>query len=405
MHILFITDEFYPEFGANSLIVKTVADQMTSKGVTVSVAPLCYDGCQAAEEVWNNIDIIRCVESYTFRGLKKHLRSGNIGSSFSVMLRYARMKVSKHEALWMKDRIFARKEIDRIIHEKKIDAVISINCSVELSFPLLWLREHDRLPCKWFFYMLDPFESHMYYRQHYSVSELRKWQHRIMAACDGTFATQIICEEVEGWEDKSVINKLCSLEFPKIEEPRHIPCEDDINMPTDKINIVCTGSRNEEVRNSEFALKTCGSIADDKFLFHFVGIGWTGKDFQKEGNAIFYKPRSWQAVRNMQMKADFLLNIGNKISNQLPSKVLEYISTGNPIINFYKVEYCPTLALLKDYDALNIYENDLNNAIQKMSEFMYSSHGKASFVQIKECYREYTPEFVAAKMLENIHGA
>ena len=122
---------------------------------------------------------------------------------------------------------------------------------------------------------------------------------------------------------------------------------------------------------------------------------------EEKSNMVFYPPTSWQAVRNMQLDADFLLNIGNTVTNQLPSKVLEYISSGKPIINIYKSEMCPTLNLLENYDALNIYEKeDLENSFKNLNKFLISKHDNLSFEEIKKIYKEYTPEFVARQFLE-----
>ena len=44
----------------------------------------------------------------------------------------------------------------------------------------------------------------------------------------------------------------------------------------------------------------------------------------------------------------------------MPSKTLEYINTGKPMVNFYKFADCPTLYYTKRYPlALNLPEEDL----------------------------------------------
>ena len=54
-----------------------------------------------------------------------------------------------------------------------------------------------------------------------------------------------------------------------------------------------------------------------------------------------------------------LVNIGNAVDNQMPSKIFEYISTGKPVVNIYKSPECPTLKYLERYPlALNLYEKD-----------------------------------------------
>lgn len=54
-----------------------------------------------------------------------------------------------------------------------------------------------------------------------------------------------------------------------------------------------------------------------------------------------------------------LLNIGNSTNNQLPSKVLEYIGTGKPIISIYNIEDDTSNLYLKKYpNSLLINQKD-----------------------------------------------
>ena len=63
MRIAFLTDEFYPTFGANSLVVKTVCEKLIQLGHQAYVLPFhCTEG-QSAREQWENITICREVPS------------------------------------------------------------------------------------------------------------------------------------------------------------------------------------------------------------------------------------------------------------------------------------------------------------------------------------------------------
>ena len=59
-------------------------------------------------------------------------------------------------------------------------------------------------------------------------------------------------------------------------------------------------------------------------------------------------------------RTDVLINIGNSVLNQMPSKIFEYISSGKPIINVFKSPDCPTLKYLTRYPlALNLFEGEI----------------------------------------------
>ena len=193
------------------------------------------------------------------------------------------------------------------------------------------------------------------------------------------------------------MQKIRITEFPKIEQPEYVPCVDDVILDPVFKHVVCTGSKNEAVRNSAYTLAVCKKVADLPIRFHFIGYGWTeGTEVVQEDNCVFYPPCSPQAAKNLQLSADFLLNIGNIVTNQLPSKVLEYISTGKPVINFYKSAKCPAMALLKKVAVLNISESfDMAEAEGALRAFLTGEHTIMSFEEIADAYREYTPkEFV-----------
>ena len=54
------------------------------------------------------------------------------------------------------------------------------------------------------------------------------------------------------------------------------------------------------------------------------------------------------------------VNMGNTVNNQMPSKVVEYISTGKPILNLSVNEKCSTLGLMKRYvNGFQVFELSL----------------------------------------------
>ena len=75
-------------------------------------------------------------------------------------------------------------------------------------------------------------------------------------------------------------------------------------------------------------------------------------------------------------KSDVLINIGNSVPVHMPSKTLEYINTGKPIVNFYKFKDCPTLYYTNRYPICqNVFEGDecTENTIKSL---MLLEHGR-----------------------------
>ena len=103
-------------------------------------------------------------------------------------------------------------------------------------------------------------------------------------------------------------------------------------------------------------------------------------------------------------KTDVLINIGNSVDNQIPSKIFEYISTGKPIINVYKTPACPTLRYLTRYPlALNLFEEDvskdLSGTASAVRAFCLENRGKRVPAEIiRETFEENTFEHFAEKI-------
>ena len=88
------------------------------------------------------------------------------------------------------------------------------------------------------------------------------------------------------------------------------------------------------------------TLGDDRYHLTIVG-GTYGvfprefhekySDFINEHVTIVGKVTKEKALQYL-WQADVLVNIGNRVENMLPSKVLEYISTGKPVLNIAQLE-------------------------------------------------------------------
>ena len=83
--------------------------------------------------------------------------------------------------------------------------------------------------------------------------------------------------------------------------------------------------------------------------------------------------------------ADMLLNIGNKVTNQTPSKIFEYISMGKPIINFYEDEKDTSYNVLKKYEMACNY-NVNKDKIDKLKKFIKNVEKFTTFDKISKTY-------------------
>ena len=103
--------------------------------------------------------------------------------------------------------------------------------------------------------------------------------------------------------------------------------------------------------DSKKIIKSC-DINDDKHLFY--------SQVSRE-----------DAQKLMVNSAHCLLSIGNKNPNQIPSKVVEYIATGKPIIHFTEIDNDPVIKLSHEFDNLitlnkSVEQDNLSLLIEEM---------------------------------------
>ena len=106
--------------------------------------------------------------------------------------------------------------------------------------------------------------------------------------------------------------------------------------------------------------------------------------------------------------ADVLINIGNSVPVHMPSKTLEYINTGKPMVNFYKFADCPTLYYTKRYPlALNLFEEekDTDAATARFVRFCEETNCKTvDHDWIETEFADCTPQYIAQKILDSLEN-
>ena len=74
---------------------------------------------------------------------------------------------------------------------------------------------------------------------------------------------------------------------------------------------------------------------------------------------IFYPQVSREEAQKLMVNSSHcLLSIGNKNPNQIPSKVVEYLATGKPIIHFTEIDDDPVISLSNEFDNLLTFNKE-----------------------------------------------
>ena len=148
---------------------------------------------------------------------------------------------------------------------------------------------------------------------------------------------------------------------------------------------VFLGTLYSDIRPPEKIVELISKIKEKGILFEFFGYNQSlisSSPFYKiaKNKIVLHGCIPNEEAVKRRLDADVLINIDNTRKQQVPSKIIEYICTGKPIINFYFKEESETLNYLKRYPlVLNVNLNavDYNEAAGKIETFIKSTVGKS----------------------------
>lgn len=208
------------------------------------------------------------------------------------------------------------------------------------------------------------------------------------------------------WERKMVQLFIPSLDKIVAEESDYLSDVDH------KIKIVYTGQFYEDIRNPRYMLDILQKVCaiNEKISVHIIGSGCESivEEYRIKSNnkIIVYGNRSKEFTVEKMQGAEILLNVSNSIVTQTPSKILEYIGTCKPILNFISVKNDICEGLLEDYPlSLTIFqeENKKEKHVQEVEEFISRMAGKLCDERlVAERYEKYTAKHFASKLQELI---
>ncbi len=151
------------------------------------------------------------------------------------------------------------------------------------------------------------------------------------------------------------------------------------------------GILTQGVRSSEKTLKL---FKNSNFEFHW----YTNPDSKlmiKQNDIDLNKhkffeiiPRD-QALEKMTTSIHCLLSIGNLNASQLPSKVIEYISTGKPVLHFAEIKNDPVIKIAQEFKNLIIVNknSDISELDEKIDKL---------FLEVKNFEKEKFLEYYSA---------
>lgn len=176
-----------------------------------------------------------------------------------------------------------------------------------------------------------------------------------------------------------------------------------------RINLLFCGWMYSDIRSPKYFLDIVSRL-DERFCVYFMGKECDKLrerfDFATKAEVVTLPQQPYQTAIDAMFDADILINIGNSVPVHMPSKTLEYINTGKPMVNFYKFEECPTRYYTDRYPlCLNLFEGDdnIDEAAKNLIDFCLENKGKTvdrSYIESE--YADCTPQYIAQQILDKL---
>ena len=420
--VLFITGELYPSTAANERILFRVIDQLlTYPDITISIlgqAQLSarwadsYKGSPIIHAPWKQVVKYR---EWNIR-LRKMKWLRFLLYPRSISYRIARARGYDNPYVWEAQQWLKR-------HCEEYDAIVAMSMPYENLDIATCVG--DRVPV-----ILYPLEPIATYDKRAADFELKlDYEIALENRATKLILTHMIHKDF--LSERTAVNeaKVVEAEFPCVFQ-RDQPLQK--SKKSEKIRIAYVGKFHVGTREPDFMCHLIDSLPADHYLLFVVG-GFYETNYKPEFMKK-YLSNQHPAIKNVgfvgpeeadryMMQADILVHIGNTMPNIMPSKILDYISSGKPILNICKIHDCPTIPLIERYPmGLTIFEPSAigyqltdvsgqqvaisDEIIEKVDAFCRSNKGKQiPFEEIREMYRKYTPEEVGTVFYQTIQAA
>ena len=192
--------------------------------------------------------------------------------------------------------------------------------------------------------------------------------------------------------------KFYPIELPLVTRPPQYNME---KSEDSKIKCVFSGLIYLGIRDPSYTLKLFKALIESgKVSLHMVGVKKEElPEAYREMDIICYGRVPADDAQAVINQADILINIGNLMTNQIPSKIFDYISQGKPIVNVCKNLNCPTLPYMEKYPlAVNLVEDDsiFDNQLALLEDFVdKNSKKRLPFELAEKMFESATPSYCA----------
>lgn len=405
MKILFVVDSLSDLCGANVNIVRTLTRQFKNRGYEISV--LSKSDCKrsVSERIAKEFDHIYLLRSDDIE----------IFPAFKLVVdeKSSRLKQNiwmiKHPGIFFKgiDIVFLgasftkrefTREISQICKHNDIDAIIGVSAPYYISEAV---SQSDIGAVK-AVYQLDPYTNN-YTLLRFTKAWRRHIERRTIKNLDVLFLPNFVKEDMIGQKILETSSKILEVNLPGIiakDIGRRVIEKKKVSLDKN-IVFLFAGKFYKNIRNPGYLLELFCCLPQN-YSLHIVGCGCEkiiDSYREKLKKRLIHHGYVGKSEADRYTKnADILINVDNSIRNQMPSKVLDYISQGKRIVNICKDKECLSAKLLENYsNGINVYEEkkSIEDNAECIDEFVKQDAKQITSKEVLKMYWKYTDQYVA----------
>ena len=405
MKILFVCFEYCGDKDPGAQCIHQLRSALYATGAKSDVITYAWKG-EKEQPLPDQYGTVYPVRTWYRHARVKRTADGTIHMS---PVQWVRVAVTRGAAMLLDGRCYAQRgvpvytthhlgrRLQALCQEHGYDWVVSV------SYPFAnhlaaarWTPSDTKLA----FYNLDPYWNNGTYPPRLTAVRAAE-EAEVYRKADCVFCTPEQLQDYQGAVFRDVFEKIHPLPYPKLAKPV-IQERCPIQFDPDCINLLYLGTVYGDIRKPEALFRLFAKAAEQEPRLRLYIVGkkfgvdadrYLTEYSEKLGDKLHcYAPIPPEQTTDLLLRADVLVNMGNTVRNQMPSKVVEYISTGKPILNLSVNEECSTLGLIQRYaNGLQVFEKDLRNhsIVQATVDFCRQARGKElSWQEVRKAFPE-----------------
>ncbi len=402
MKYLFVIHSYFPYEDANTNCLMPIVNKLKEDNEVIILANSQKSKYKKLR-IENKIQVYRYKKRFDTKVLslfvngRKHTKSSHF--LYNCLIRlicwlllmlsfpYIAFYRYKYKTKIYTDEYVCMQYIKKIINEKGINILITISAPSYPHYSALSLAQSKyfkKRGIKWIAYFMDPDATYMMVPPENRLSKVMQ-EKQIYQYTDRILLPPEMYKENITNEFQEFVYKMVEFKFANLK-----PIINNRNYPDifNKSLVECAyiGSLNDErIRNPKGLLNLIKNIDNNNFRFHFIGL---------ISDRILNEIVKIQQINDLRVvihgkcsldkcyffikNANLLINIGNNCTNQMPSKVFDYIASGKPIVNFYTIEKDTSKCYLSEYPLCLNLQNSLDSSVlvKKFVEFGLTNKNK-----------------------------